>query len=149
MDAIPELRFSPRWADVDANRHMRHSAYADYGAHARVELFCALGFDMARFEALELGPVLLREELIYRREVAMGQEVLVRSAIAALSPQADRLHIAHTMRKVADDQVAAHIRAEIAWMDLRARRLISPPEALRAALHAAPRADDFQVLTRP
>ena len=26
------------WAQVDANRHMRHSAYADFGAQARLAM---------------------------------------------------------------------------------------------------------------
>lgn len=29
--------FEVKWADLDPNRHMRHSAYNDYAAHMRVK----------------------------------------------------------------------------------------------------------------
>ena len=28
-----------RWSDIDANQHMRHSAYADLCTHTRTDLF--------------------------------------------------------------------------------------------------------------
>ncbi|NOR86119.1 MAG: thioesterase, partial [Bacteroidales bacterium] len=31
------------WAQIDANQHMRHSAYADYAAQARMGLLDSLG----------------------------------------------------------------------------------------------------------
>lgn len=33
------------WAQVDANMHLRHSAYADFGAHARLVLMESMGFN--------------------------------------------------------------------------------------------------------
>lgn len=29
------LSFIPRWADLDPNRHLRHTAYADYATPVR------------------------------------------------------------------------------------------------------------------
>ncbi|WP_414648539.1 acyl-CoA thioesterase, partial [Chitinimonas sp.] len=33
-----------RWADCDANQHVRHSAYADFCTHARIEWLRLHGF---------------------------------------------------------------------------------------------------------
>lgn len=43
-----EKEIEVRWADVDQNRHVRHSAYYDYGAHVRVACLTAAGYDADR-----------------------------------------------------------------------------------------------------
>jgi acyl-CoA thioester hydrolase len=35
-----------RWADLDPNFHVRHSAYYDFGAQHRVEILEQLGMSM-------------------------------------------------------------------------------------------------------
>jgi acyl-CoA thioester hydrolase len=34
------------WSQIDANQHMRHSAYADFGAQARLTMMESLGLDL-------------------------------------------------------------------------------------------------------
>jgi acyl-CoA thioester hydrolase len=65
------------WSMVDANMHLRHSAYADFAAQARLELLNHLGLDARVFAKLKIGPILFREELIYRKEVGMNDTVRV------------------------------------------------------------------------
>jgi acyl-CoA thioester hydrolase len=55
------------WSQVDANMHLRHSAYADFAAQARLEILGSLGFNADLLEQLHVGPILFREELIYMR----------------------------------------------------------------------------------
>ena len=42
------LGFDVRWADLDPNQHVRHTAYADYGTHVRMSWLASAGFDAAR-----------------------------------------------------------------------------------------------------
>lgn len=142
------VSFSARWADVDANRHMRHSAYSDYAAHARVMFFQDIGFDLARFEAIGVGPILFREELVYRREISPGESAVVDVRIRALSQNVDRWSIQHAMLK-AKDTLAATIIVEGAWMDIATRKLVAPPQDLAQALLDAARINDFSWIERP
>ena len=61
MMNVLELPFDVRWADIDANSHMRHSAYYDYAAHLRVQLLKSIGMDIMTLSKLGIGPVLFRE----------------------------------------------------------------------------------------
>ena len=46
------------WSMVDANMHLRHSAYADFAAQARLEILTSTGFDADLMERLHVGPIL-------------------------------------------------------------------------------------------
>jgi acyl-CoA thioesterase FadM len=48
----------PRWADIDLNQHMRHSAFADWAAHARTEWLNANGLTMMKLVELRMAPVM-------------------------------------------------------------------------------------------
>jgi len=65
------------WSQIDANGHLRHSAYADFAAQARVEVLALLGITVGMMEQADLGPILFREEARYLREVRAGDRVRV------------------------------------------------------------------------
>src|SRR4051812_29064269 len=65
------------WSMVDANRHLRHSAYADFAAQARIAMLEKNGFSADDMLRSRIGPVLFREELIYFKEVGMNDLVRV------------------------------------------------------------------------
>ena len=67
-----KVRFVTRWADFDPNNHMRHSAYADYAAEARVRLFNENGLSLIQFNKLAIGPVLFKESTNFRRDLQVG-----------------------------------------------------------------------------
>src|SRR5512136_61226 len=70
-----ERRFTVRWADVDANGHLRNTAYSELCSDTRIALLAAGGYGWERFRAEGFGPVLLRESLEYLREGKMGEIV--------------------------------------------------------------------------
>jgi hypothetical protein len=45
------------WSMIDANGHLRHSAYADLAAQARVNVLAALGL-ANEIAGLRIGPIL-------------------------------------------------------------------------------------------
>ncbi len=143
---MPELftrQLDVRWADVDANRHMRHSAYADFAAFARVGFFEDRGFDMPTFAKLDIGPILFREELKYRREILMFETITITCRLAALSPEADRWSIHHELLK-SDGVIAATIDVDGAWIDLPTRKLCIPPVELVNAMLSLEKTPDFR-----
>lgn len=134
-----------RWADCDANEHMRHTAYNDYAAHMRMCVFADHDFSMGAMRALDIGPILFREDSKYRREVRMQEWMSVDYAISGLSSNALRWNIRHTLRKETGE-TAAIIDVEGSWLGLTTRKLAVPPAQLVEFLQSLPRTDDFVVL---
>ena len=137
MTLTDATTYRTRWADMDPNGHMRHSAYADYAADQRIILLAEWGYDIKAFARLRLGPILFREETVFRKEVHIGEEILVDSRLLSVNEDGTRWSILHTIRK-ADGRVAATVTVDGAWLDLDKRKLTTPPAALAEAFRALP-----------
>ena len=131
------ITYRTRWADMDPNGHMRHSAYADFAADQRVVLLAKWGYDIKRFAQLRLGPILFREETRFLKEVSIGEEISVDGQLASVSADGSRWSIVHTLYK-ADGRVAATVTVDGAWLDLDRRKLTVPPAELAAAFASLP-----------
>ena len=134
-------RFAVIWADCDPNRHMRHSAYADYAAHTRYAFFTHMGFSMDRLQALHIGPILFREELLYRREIHLGDEIEVDVAIIHTRPDYSRWSFRSRIFNRSRGTLAAAVNVDGAWLDLETRKLTVPPIELGQILTHLPQAD--------
>ena len=62
-----------------------------------------------------------------------------------MAPDGSRFRLVNEILK-GDGRLAARIRSEGGWMDLATRKLIAPPDDLRAALAAMPPAAEFGTL---
>jgi len=69
------LPIQVRWSDIDQNRHLRHSAYYDYGATVRIACFSQHGLTNMKFEELHIGPILFREEAVFKREIKFEDRI--------------------------------------------------------------------------
>jgi len=137
--------FLVRWADLDFNAHMKNTAYLDLGPDVRMMFFAEHGFPMRELERLRIGPVILRDELDYYRELRLLEPVTVDLVLAGLSEDHKRFRIRnHFYRE--DRQMAARVTSTGGWLDLEARKLIVPPDNLLQALQAMPRSEDFETL---
>lgn len=127
-----EKSFTVRWADMDPNVHLRHSAYTDYAAQVRLDFLADQGFSMKQFAELAIGPILFREDTRFFKEVHMSETIRVTAELGGLSDDGSRWRIIHTIFK-ADGREAAVVAVDGAWLDLRLRKLTVPPQALTAA----------------
>ena len=131
------ITYRTRWADMDPNGHMRHSAYADYAADQRLVLLAEWGYDIKEFARLRLGPILFREETTFLKEVHIGEEIRVDSRLRSVNDDGTRWSILHTIYK-ADGRVAATVTVDGAWLDLDKRKLTTPPVELAESFRALP-----------
>ncbi len=138
-----ERKLTAGWGDMDFNSHMRNTAYLDKSADIRMMYFSENGFPMAEFHRLRMGPVILRDELEYYREVGLLEEVRVTLEIAELSADGSRFLIQNTFYR-GDGKLVARVRSKGGWLDLIARKLVAPPEKLLLALQNSPHSDDFK-----
>jgi len=137
-----------RWADMDANYHLRHSVYYDLGAQARVLAITAAGITMARMKEDGFGPILFREECLFKREMRMEHNVEVLVRLSKARPDGSRWTFSHEF--VRDDgEMCATITADGAWMDTAKRKLTVPSRDLMDAFMLLPRTADFEMLPMP
>ena len=140
-----EQRFTVRWSDMDANRHMKNTAFSEYAADTRFQMLMSRGFDQARFEELRFGPVIFREEVRYRREVLAGQTITVNVLAAGLAPDASQWRIRQEITGP-EGREAAVIVTGGAWIHLDTRKLVAPPGDLMRIMQELPRADAYEDL---
>lgn len=137
--------FEVRWADLDANRHVRHTVYNEYATHVRFSYLAAQGFDERAFRERDIGPVLLREEATFHREVMGGDTLTIDLKLAGLSRDGGRFRISHDILR-SDDVKAATVVVDGGWLELVSRRLVAPPPDLLDVLRNAARSEDFESL---
>jgi acyl-CoA thioester hydrolase len=140
-----EKTFTVRWADCDANGHMRNTAYSEYGTEVRMAYLTEGGFGFDRFLETKVGPVMLREEIDYLRELRMGARITVSFTALGLSPDGARFRLQHEVVRE-DGKLSARVTVDGGWMDLHTRRLAPPPAALADLLRNAPRGGSWEEL---
>ena len=78
------------WADMDFNAHMSNTAYLNKCGDIRMQLFAENGFQVSELARLTIGPVAMRDELEYFKEVNLLDELIVTAALAGLSDDGSR-----------------------------------------------------------
>jgi len=137
-----ERRVIAGWGDMDFNSHMRNTACLDKSADVRITYFSENGFSMQEFMRLRLGPVIIRDELDYHREVSLLQELRATLELAALAAHGSRFAIQNSFHRLCGQRVA-RVKSTGGWLDLTVRKLLGPPEGLLAALQRAPRSEEL------
>jgi len=141
--------FRVGWGDLDGNHHMANRAFLDRAADTRVLFFAHHAFPVSRFAVERIGPVILRDELVYRKELRLLDEFTVDLELFGLSSDGARFDLGNTFR-IGDDVVAAVVRSEGLWFDLDKRRPRAPLPELDAIQHKMPRGEGFRELaSRP
>lgn len=121
--------YTIRWADLDANIHMRHSAYNDYAAQTRLLFMAENGFGMDWFKEHNVFPILFREETIFLKEIQGNENIRIDAMLLKMNDDGSRWSIMNHFYK-ADGTLAAKLTVDGAWMDIIARKLKTPPTEL-------------------
>ncbi|MDA4111296.1 MAG: thioesterase family protein [Thaumarchaeota archaeon] len=137
-----EERFRVGWSDLDGNAHMGNSSYLDHASNTRMLFFVQNGFTLARFASERFGPVVTRDELVYRKELRLMDEFTVDFELVGLSDDGGRFRVRNTFRN-STKNVAAAVTSDGVWFDLEHRRPRAPPMELDALMRALQRSTDF------
>ena len=134
-----------RWSDLDPNFHLRHSVYYDWGAFCRVEFLNEYGLTAEVMAQLQFGPILFREECIFRKEIRLGDVVTMNLQILKSKKDFSRWTIQHQIMKN-ENILAANLTVDGAWINVAQRKLTSPPEKVFEVFNQMPRAEGFEWL---
>ncbi len=133
------------WANLDPNMHLRHTAYNDYAAQTRLSYFIEFGLSVAKIQKAGIGPILFREDTRFLKEVKMGESIRVDCVVNGLRKDGSRWNIFHHIWR-SDQEIAATIQVEGAWIDISRRKLAIPDEEVRDIMFSFPQSQDFQWL---
>lgn len=136
-----------RWADLDPNFHVLHSRYYDFGAFCRMAFFVENGVTPQLMQELKFGPIIFREECIFKREIAFGDSVTINFSLTKVTHDLGRWSMVHELWKN-KDTLAAIITLDGAWLDTERRKLTLPPERFRNLFDNAPKAEGFEIVTK-
>lgn len=138
-----QIPIQVRWSDLDPNFHLRHSVYYDWGAVCRVAYLNQAGLTLQRMQEVKIGPIIFREECIFRREIVLGDPVTINAKLLKARKDFSRFTIQHQVMKNSET-VAAILTVDIAWMSAITRKLAVLPEEDIKLLSEGPKAEGFQ-----
>jgi acyl-CoA thioester hydrolase len=141
------LPIQVRWSDIDQNRHLRHSAYYDYGATVRIDCFSKHGLTNLKFEELRIGPILFREEAIFKREIKFEDKITVDLMVTKATSDFSRWSIRHHLYKE-NETLCAIINMDGAWIDIVKRKLAVPNDFIQNVINDFPKSQDFQLVAK-
>jgi acyl-CoA thioester hydrolase len=140
-----QVTFKTKWSDFDPNRHMRHTAYNDYAAEVRIRYFAYQNFSIDEFTKHNIGPILFEEYVSFRKEIHLGESIVVNLKIAALSANNERWRMTQEVFNEAG-KLSAIIKVYGAWIDLKKRKLTTPPKEAKHLFSNTERTDNFEEL---
>jgi acyl-CoA thioester hydrolase len=132
-----------RWSDLDPNYHLRHSVYYDWGAYVRLRFLNEHGLTPAVMHQYHFGPVLFREECVFKREILFGDTVEINLRLTKSRRDFSRLSIAHEIFKN-HETLSAIITVDVAWIDTKLRKLAVPPAFTHGTFEAIPKSIPFE-----
>jgi len=133
------------WADMDFNSHMKNTAYLDKTADVRQMFLIENGFPVEEFLRLRIGPVVMKDEVEYFKEVGLQQEITVTYVLAGHALDGSRFLLRHEIFRP-DGKLSARVTSAGGWLNLAERKLVVPPPTLLSVMNSLEKTGDFVVL---
>jgi acyl-CoA thioester hydrolase len=133
-----------RWSDLDPNFHVVHSKYYDFGAYCRMAFLVENGLTPSFMLQQNIGPILFREECVFKREILFGDIVSVNVRLDKVTADFGRWTMIHEIYKNGET-LAATITADGAWMNTSIRKLTVPPQIVISLFESAPKTAAFKI----
>ncbi len=102
------------------------------------------GLTTEKMEELQVGPILFREEALFKKEIVLEDKITVNVEIVSAREDYSRWSLRHTFFKD-QDHLAAIINMDGAWLDLTKRRLAQPPKFVKDIFRSFSKSEDFKM----
>ena len=133
-----------RWSDLDPNFHVLHSKYYDFGAYCRMAFLVENGLSPATMLEHKIGPILFREECVFKKEIFFGDKVTVNVKVDKVTADFGRWTMIHEIYKN-EETLAAIITADGAWINTAIRKLTVPPAVVISLFESAQKTASFKI----
>jgi len=124
---------------------MANTAYLNTAADVRMMYFEENGFSVRNFENLRIGPVVMKDEIAYYKELRLLEDLEVHQLAAGISEDGSRFRFKNDFYRP-DGKKAASVTTTAGWLDLNKRVLVTPPPKLFEAMQRLAKTEDFEIL---
>jgi acyl-CoA thioester hydrolase len=145
MAEIFEKTFHVGWGNVDFNGHLGNTSYLDLAVDVRMFFFAENGFPVQEFQRQRFGPVILKDEIEYFKEMYLLDKIRITFQGAGLSEDASRFRIRNEFFRE-DGKLSARLTTTGGWLSFETRKLIVPPKELTGVMKSLAKTDDFEAL---
>ena len=139
--------FEVLWVDVDLNGHLQHTAYSRYATNVRLGFFKDhLGNEFTDLNEQNVGPIVIREFIEYRKEVRLNEIITIDLALAGITESYSRWLIRHHI--YVHKEIACVINMEGSWLHLKRRKMVLPGDEIKSSFDKILKTEDFKVMGR-
>jgi acyl-CoA thioester hydrolase len=103
----------------------------------RTEFLVLNGITPALMQRLQFGPIIFREEAVFKKEIKFGDTLLIDMNLVKSRRDFSRWTIAHDIKK-SDGTLCAVVTIDGAWINVAERKLFVPPAEVVAVFSKAP-----------
>jgi|SRR5699024_2224389 len=139
--------FEIRWSDVDANRHLRNSAYIDYMSHTRMSFLMEHQLGQKELAEHNLGPVAFYEHVYYFQEVFPGKPVTVSLQLKGMSKDGMYFLFEHNFYDYKGRNIA-YCEMMGAWINMETRKLTGLSDKFLKIFDSFEKTEDFKYITK-
>jgi len=134
-----------RWSDLDPNQHLANSAYINFMSTTRIKHMFSQGVNYSDLKKWNVGPVALREEIHYFREVFPGKPIFVSHEVIGISEDGSFYSIRHNFYNHKGENFARGIMTGT-WINLSTRKITPPNSEISEKLMTKSKSSDFKVI---
>jgi len=111
----------------------------------RIDFLSRHGLTTTKMEELNVGPILFREEAIFRKEIKLEDHVDIDIELVKSTSDFSRWTLRHNFRKQ-DGSLAAVVVMDGAWIDIAKRKLTFPGDFVQHVFDCIPKSSDYTVM---
>ncbi|MES1227005.1 MAG: thioesterase family protein, partial [Bacteroidota bacterium] len=111
----------------------------------RMNFLYGEGLTTQKLEEFKIGPIILREEAIFRREIKLEDKIVINVELLKASADFGRWSLRHNFLKE-DGALAAVINLDGAWIDLEKRKMAVPNEFIQHVFGNFPKSPEFELI---
>lgn len=127
-------QFEVKWAEVDPNMHLRHTVYLDFADQARIRFFNHHNLPFVKLQQMGIGPIIFGTQTNFLKEVLLSEKITLDCNLIELSADGRKWHVKHHVYKE-DGTLAAELNYRGAWLDLKIRKIVAPPEEVSRVMN--------------
>ena len=137
--------YQVRWSDLDSNSHMKNTSYLEYASQTRMSYFFDMGFPPKRMMEMGIGPVAVRDEIFYIREIQLMEPFTVSLQLDGLSEDQSRMRLINIFTND-KGKVFSKVISDGVWFNLLQRKVTPPPDEMKKLMLMLPKSDTYNLI---
>lgn len=133
------------WSDLDGNMHMKNTSYLEYASNIRMTYFFDMGFPPKKMLTMGVGPVAVRDEILYLKEIQLMEQFKVSLQLDGLSEDQSKMRLINIFINE-KGTVFGKVTSDGVWFNLHQRKVMPPPEEIKELMLKLPRSETYCII---